>query len=237
MFTYKGKSSKDMYLRVLNEVVFTSPTRDVNVIQIPGRDGDIIMNNGRYESVIRTVPCRLETPEDINVEQVINDINNWLIDEENDHELSWENDPDFKYLARIDNGVISQRFLSRFGHATINFRLQPIKYLRDSLIEQAVPTGTNLVNPFNIDANPVIRIIGSGDITIIFDEKPLVLTDINEGCVIDSEKHMITSLDGRVMLFKSMRSPFPVLKPRNNQITFSRSDIQVFITPRWGTLV
>jgi len=36
------------------------------------------MDNGRYASVIRSVPCRLEAPAGMDVEQLINGINNWL---------------------------------------------------------------------------------------------------------------------------------------------------------------
>ena len=236
MFTYKGKSSKDMHLRVLNDVTFTSPTRDVNVIQVPGRDGDIVMDNGRYSSVTRTIPCRLEVPEGIHVEQLKSDINNWLIDDGRFHEFSWENDPNFKYLARVEGDVSSRRMLSRLGRTAIDFRMHPIKYLRSSLTEQAVPSGTNVQNQFNIDAKPIIRIVGGGDMTVNVGGRPLVLQGISGGCLIDSENQTITDLAGRVTLFERMRSPFPVLEPGNNSVTFT-GNIQVFVTPRLGALV
>ena len=237
MFTYKGKSSKDMHLRVLNDLIFASPRRDVNVIQVPGRDGDLVMDNGRYESVIRSVPCRLEVPNDVKVESVINDLNNWLINEGGFHEFSWENDPDFKYLARVENGIVSQRILSQFGNTTIDFKIHPIKYLKTGFEERPVVNNTTLTNPFGIAAKPIIRIVGSGDITINFGGRPLVLTGIGGGCIVDTEEQTITDLNGRVTLFKNMRSLFPELKPGNNQVTFSRNDIQVFVTPRLGALV
>jgi len=245
MFTYKGKSSKEMHLRVLNDISFSSPSRDVNMIQVPGRDGDLIMDNGRFESVIRSIPCRLAPPPGTDVEQLINEINNWLIDNGGFHEFKWNHDPEFKYLARVEGDVVSQRMLSRFGKSTIDFRLHPIKYLETSLEESiGVTNGTVVVNPFAIDAKPIIRIVGhipgreeDEDTIINIGGRPLRLRGITDGCIINSETQTITSLDGRVTLFSQMRSPFPVLKPGNNQVTFSASGIQVLITRRLGALV
>ena len=225
-----------MHLRVLNDVNFASPIRDVNVIQVPGRDGDLIMDNGRYHSVVRSIPCRLEAPSERNVEQVMNEINNWLIDDGRFHEFNWDNDSDFEYLARVEGDVVSRRMLSHLGQTVLKFRLHPIKYLRSSLIEQLTPTGTNIPNQFRISAKPIIRIVGDGDITINIGGRPLVLHGISGGCIINSESQTITDLQGRVTLFERMRSPFPDLQPGNNQVTFS-GNIQVFITPRLGALV
>ena len=237
MFTYKGIRSRDMHLRVLNDITFTSPTRDVKVMQIPGRDGDLIMDNGRFESVIRSVPCRLEAPTGTDVEELISQINNWLIDDAGFQTFTWDNDPDFRYLARVEGNVVSQRLLSHFGNATIRFRLHPIKYLESSMSEQQITSGTNIENPFTIEAKPIVRIVGNGDITVTIGGRSLMLRGVAGGCIVDSETQTIMSLDRRVTLFERMFSPFPVLRPGNNSITFSGSGVQVFITPRLGALV
>lgn len=236
MFTYKGIRSNDMHLRVLNEISFTSPKRDVNIVQVLGRDGDLIVDNGRYESVIRNVPCRLEAPNNMNVEQLINRINNWLIDDAGFHELEWNNDPDFKYIARIEGDIVSRRVLERFGKTIIKFRIHPIKYLKSSLEERQIVSGANIQNPYGI-AKPIIRIVGRGDITLNIGGRMLRLQEIADGCIINTETQTITDLQGRRTLFNHMRSPFPVLRPGNNAIVISGSGIQVFITPRLGALL
>jgi len=235
MFTYKGIKSTEMNIRIQNDITFTSPVRDVNIIQVPGRDGDLIMDNGRFETVRRSIPCRIETSEN-DIEQLISRINNWLIDDGSFHEFSWDNDRDFKYLARVDGAVTSGRMLSRLGHAVIDFNIHPIKYLRSSLVEERVMTNGVIQNPFSINAKPLIRITGGGNITINIGGRPLVLEGISGGCLIDSETQTITDLQGRVTLFERMRSPFPVLTPGNNTVTVP-SGIQVFVTPRLGALV
>lgn len=238
MFIYKGKNSNNMGLRVLNDLLFTSPERDVNLIQVPGRNGDLVVDNGRFNSVVRSIPCRLDAPNGVDIEQAINDINNWLVDDGGFHEFEWNNDPDFVYQAKVDGGVISSRLLSRLGQTEIDFRMHPIKYLKSSMTERPVSHGENIINRFAIDANPIIRIvrIGDGDITFNVGGRPVDLRQIADGCVLDSETQTITDITGRVTLFELMYSGFPILKPGNNTITFS-NNIQVFITPRLGALL
>lgn len=237
MFTYKGVRSKDVHLRVLNDVSFTSPTRDVTRMQIPGRDGDLIIDNGRYSSVVRSIPCRLEAPSGANVEQLMSRINHWLIDDGRFHPFKWENDPEFMYLARVEGDVVSRRMLSRYANTVIDFRMHPIKYLESSLAPRQIPSGWNVVNPFGLEAKPTLRIVGSGNILVTINGRELSLRNIEGGCLVDSETQTITSLDGEEMLFSQMLSPFPVLEPGDNQVTIFGSEVQLLMTPRLGALV
>lgn len=236
MFTYKGVSSKEMHLRVLNEVVFSSPERDVEVLEIPGRDGELILDKGRFKTVTRSVPCRLEPPADVDIEVLMSEIHSWLLTDSGFHRFTWERDPEFCYFARVEGDVVSQRMFERLGRSVLQFRLHPIKYLESSLQAREMVSGWNVHNPFDIDAKPVVRVIGNGTLTVMIDDRVLRLQDVQGGCVIDSERQLVTSLDGRTMRFRNLVSPFPVLKPGDNVVSFSEG-VEVFVTPRLGALV
>ena len=47
-FVYNGVSSLDMGLRIESKNVFSAPEYDVTFQSIPGRNGDLILPNGRY---------------------------------------------------------------------------------------------------------------------------------------------------------------------------------------------
>ena len=236
MFTYKGINAKTMHLRVLNDIAFESPRRDVELIQIPGRHGDLVMDKGRFESVLRSVPCRMEAPMGENVEGIMSRVNNWLIDDGRFHDFEWDNDPDFIYRAKIEGEVVTQRLLERYGKTEIGFRMHPIKYLRTSLVERQITSGTSMNHPFTVPAKPIIRIVGSGNLTLNIGGRVLDIRGIAGGCIVDSENQTITDLTGRVTLFDRMFSGFPVLVSGNNVVTFS-GNFQVFVTPRLGALV
>ena len=235
-FTYKGITSRDMHLRVENELELSSTERDIELIEIPGRDGDLVLDNGRFKSVVKTFPCILVPPPKKDVESLVHPIHQWLACDVGYHDLLLEDDREFVYQGIIDNPVTTNKILSHLGKTVISFRLHPIKYLKTSLIEEPLTNGMTLTNPFGIEAKPMIRMIGNGNMTLTIGGRELVLQGIAGGCLIDSDTHTIMSLDGRVTLFERMFSPFPILKPGNNVINFP-THIQVFITPRLGALV
>ena len=50
-FTYNGVNSLDMGLRIESKNVFSAPQYEKKFQPIPGRDGDLILPNGRYPNV------------------------------------------------------------------------------------------------------------------------------------------------------------------------------------------
>jgi len=240
MFSFKGITSQSMGLRVLNEINFNAPERDRNLIQIPGRDGNLIVDNGRFDDVLLTILCRLEVAGRQNVEQATSKINNWLSTDVGYHQFLWHNDPEFEYLARIESGTTTTRRLSQLANTMVNFSLHPIKYLRTSMIEREIDNGNILVNSLSMEAKPLIRILGNGPIRLTVGNQ---FVDINipndaKGCKIDTTNQMITILDGNQSLSRQMSGEFPKLISGNNPISWAgNSDFQVFITPRLGALV
>ena len=50
-FEYKGIRSSDMGLRIESKEVFSAPKYEVDFIEIPGRDGELISGSGRFPNV------------------------------------------------------------------------------------------------------------------------------------------------------------------------------------------
>lgn len=234
MFTYKGIRSSDMGLQINGNLEFNAPRRDVNLVSVAGRDGDLVMDNGRYESVLRTINCRLKTTNE-NVETAINRIHNWLSTDVGFHDFLWSGDPDFTYKAMVDNPSRTNRTLAKLARIALKFRLHPVKYLTSSLNEMAVTNGLNIENQLLLDAKPIIRVVGNGNVVINIGNQVLDLRDIFHSITIDSENMTVTGHDGNAE-FTKMYSTFPVLAQGNNIVSFS-GNFQVFITPRLGALI
>lgn len=234
MFTYKGIRSTDMGLQIDGNLEFSAPRRDVNLVSVAGRDGDLVMDNGRYESVLRTINCRLKTTNE-NVETLINRIHNWLSTDVGFHDFFWSGDPGFTFKAMVDSPSRAGRTLARLARVALKFRVHPIKYLTSSLNERAVTSGDNIANQFLLDAKPIIRVLGTGDIVINFGSQTLDLRDVFQEITIDCETMTVIGHDGNAE-FTKMYSTFPVLETGNNVVTFD-GNFQVFITPRLGALI
>jgi len=238
MFTYKGIRSDAMHLQIENNLRFTAPRRNVDLISVPGRDGELLLDQGRFEPVNQQIPCRMVLPTGQNVEQAASQLHNWLSTDVGYHNFTWSGDPDFVYKAMVNEGFNTQRVMEKYGRTVLKFRFHPIKYLASSLIERPVANNSVINNPYAVEAKPRLRIVGGGrEIRINVGGQEVVLTDIPEtGCIIDTETQMITNAAGTAPLFRNMRSAFPVLRSGDNRITFP-SNVQVHVISRLGALL
>ena len=238
VFTYKGKTSNEMYLKIENNLVFTAPQRDIEFVSVDGRDGDIAFDKQRYESIIRSIPCTLMPNDRLDIEQLIHDIHDWLSTDVRYHDFTWSGDPNFVYKAIVSEGYDIHRLLSRYGKTVLAFRFHPIKYLLSSLSERSVANNLTINNPYNIPAKPIIRLIGNGNMQIYIGGDLLDLRNVLNGITIDCETQTVTSANGQFTEFDKMFSyPFPSLNPGNNTITFSGNVQEMYITPRLGALI
>ena len=235
MFTFKGVTSLEMGLLVGNNFSYPSTSRDIEFIDIDGRDGSLAIDRGRYNDVIRALPVMLKTTEDA-LEEKITQITNWLLTDVNYHDFLWDEDLDFVYRAMCHQRYDIARLLKNFGRGIIYFRMHPIKYLNSALTEMPVINNQVVNNPFGVDAMPRLRVVGSGNIDINIGNQRLRLRSIAGGCIVDTLSQTITNLGGQATLFHSMYDPFPVLRPGNNNFTIS-SGAQVHVISRLGALV
>jgi len=239
MFSFNKIKASDMGLRVLNNITLDSPNRNKNLIQIPGRNGSLVTDNNRYDDILRSIPCRLETGTGQDVETMAAKISSWL-GVADYHEFLWHQDPDFIYSALVENGVATRRRLARLADILINFRIYPIKYLRSSMIERAVDNGRVLVNSLDLAANPLVRVVGTGLVILSIGTKTMEVNIPADagGCLIDSETFTIKSLANDIPLFSNASGVFPTLAVGNNLVSWeSANEIQVFVTPRLGALI
>lgn len=240
-----------MHLTIENRLNFISSERDVDFITIPGRDGELVVDNKRYNSIERAIPCILNLPKEMNVEHAISDISNWLNIDHRYHDFEWNGDPDFVYKAMFFQRFALNRMVRNHGRVVLNFKIHPIKYLKSGLVERSVSNGMNVYNPLSLPSKPIIKIVGQGDINLRINNQEVILRRIEMGgVIIDSENQMITTLDGNWSQAQQLHSyPFPVLETGANVITFEidledqffhniKSKIEsVSIMPKFGELI
>ena len=56
-FEFDGLKSSDYGVWISGEATFNVPERDVSVVEIPGRNGTLTLDNGRWKNVQLTYPC------------------------------------------------------------------------------------------------------------------------------------------------------------------------------------
>lgn len=235
MITFNGKSSEEFNLHLLRSVTFDSPSRNLESRKILGRDGEIMVGDGKLNNVKKSFPFVLKDDAQ-DVAQSISDISNWLKSDGLWHDLGFEGDAEYVYQAICLNEYNFERVVEYYGKGTIDFIVKPYKFLKAGLTERVL--GPNITNPLNRPSKPKLTIIGSGNITITIGDSTLTLKDVDGGVVMDSLYQTATTLDGLMLAWDKITSyPLPAIAPGKQIVTVTGDVIQIKIIPRWEAIV
>lgn len=105
--------------------IFDRPERDVSVVSVPGRNGDLIFDNGRYKNVDRIYQIQVVGVE--NVHGLIRD----LISTVGYQRLEDEYDPNVYMMARLKGKPVVKRFVGNAVLLTVTFDRMPQKWDKD----------------------------------------------------------------------------------------------------------
>ena len=56
-FTFDGTSSSQYAVYISGEGTFRGTARDVSIVDVPGRNGSLVLDNGRYQNIELTYPA------------------------------------------------------------------------------------------------------------------------------------------------------------------------------------
>lgn len=118
--------------------------------------------------------------------------------------------------------------------------VKPYKYLIDSPKKTMVKTGS-IINPTNYVSQPIIRIEGSGNITLTVGGRDFLMRGISDKITINSEIYSAYT-EGATGPLKSMNDKiftreFPLLTPGNNTVKAVGTVTKIEIEPRWRSIV
>ncbi|HEK9774905.1 TPA: phage tail protein, partial [Streptococcus equi subsp. equi] len=155
---FNGKKSDSFGLLLERERSIKSTSNDVDLIEVDGRDGVLLKDNGRLKAIEQDFPFSLVG--DVTVDQ--QKISEWLhVKGWHNLVLSWDND--YIYRASVVNLFEIDEILKQFGRLKINFLIHPIKYLKTGKQEMSLVNGGTLQNLGNVQSKPILKIRGSGN--------------------------------------------------------------------------
>lgn len=129
-FTYDGQNSADFGLYIAGDSVYDAPTRDMDMITIPGRNGQLSIDQGRFENITVTYPCFIwaDTQEEFRTK--VRAIRNWLCAKTSYFKLSDEYNPESYRLGIYKSGLeVEPIFYNRAGRFELSFDCKPQRFL------------------------------------------------------------------------------------------------------------
>lgn len=229
---YGGKSSKDFNIWISGSGTFDAPQRDVSRISVPGRNGDLVMDNGRFENVNMTYSAFI--PRDF--PENMAGFRSWAKSMTGYQRLEDTYHPDVFYQAiLIDSFDPETSPYNRAGTFDITFNRKPQRWLKSG--EDFLPTitaATTLMNPTYFSSKPLIRVRGTG--TFYIGSIPVTVvtnpTYIDIDCDLMNCYNGLTNLNNYVEL---QNNHFPELPSGSVGVTLG-TITSLQIKPRWWTL-
>lgn len=228
-----------MGLRIESKNVFSAPKYDVDFLEIPGRDGDLIAGNGRFPNVQVTYSVFLPAKTISELSRKITAVKAWLYSGLNSyHTLSDTYDTAFFRHAVYTGKLDIEDEMNRIGIFTVSFSCQPFRYAVDGQTEMAMPSGGIINNPYPFVSKPMLTFTGSGKGTLTIKSEDSnttwSFTDV-DGLTIDSEQMLCYS--GTESRNDTVSGDgFPLLYPGENAISYSGGITAVTVIPRWCCL-
>lgn len=236
-FVFNGEDSRDYHLYIENNVSFPSPEADVELVEVIGRDGELAIDHERYKGVEFSLPVIVRPPANVRLDQLATEISSWIKGDIGWKPLYLGERSEYEYVALAHSAFDIQRTIMNFGRTVIRFRLKPYKYRRRQSLSE-ITNGTTLVNYENTKAQPLIKIMGDGDINLLNNGKPwLSLRSVQGTISVDTELQTVYS--GDRMEYKKMLvgTGFPTLGKGRNEITWSGAVSKVEMLPRWRSIM
>ena len=230
MIWWHGKSSDDVGVIVERYPSVTIPTRKQEKISIPGRSGDLIIEQDAYENYTQRydIYVSAEQPRLTTVSHIVAE---WLMMKgyQRLEDSYWA---DTFRLACYKGGTSIENVLNRFGRATIEFDCKPQRYYKNGDLPLILENGQQLANPSPFTAKPLLHISGSGSGTVSDGTNTLTLTDCDD-ITVDCD---IMQIYQGTTNKNSVGSGSFLALDRESTIIWTGGITAVTLTPRWWTL-
>lgn len=232
-FTFDGINSlTDLGVYVQKKDVFSSASPDVTAQTVPGRSGDLLIDNGRWKNGKVSYTCAILSKD---FEAAARKIRAALASRGKTYrKLADTYDTGYFRLAAILSEIKITQNKFHDGIFTVEFNSKPFRYSEAGQTERALTNGGTVTNAEAFSSEPYFRIVGNGSIVLTVNGVQYPLSSVSGYIELDSEiqdVHKGTSNENAKANFLS----FPTLSPGSNVISWTGS-ASVYMIPRWRTL-
>lgn len=230
-FYLDGRSCADFNIICSNGGTYDAPERDVTIVEIPGRNGELTLDNGRWRNANVTFQCYVRK----GFAEMAPQIRAWLHGSPGYRRLEDDAHPYEYRMARFTNAVkFEPMYTDREAELEITFSCQPQRWLKSGEDPVELTAAGALINPTGFDALPIITVTGSGAATLTVGDYTVTISDIDGSITLDSS--IQRSYSGSTARDGAVTGIYPILSAGSNAISWTGSVTKVTIIPRWWTI-
>jgi phage-related protein len=224
MFEFKGIDATT-YGTVTKEPIRRKPEQETRITRVEGADISFREPLGYRPTVIETQIVLFDTTD-------LDDIYTWL---DGEGDLILEEHPERYIVAYCDMELQPERFSRGVANRVIDieFKLLSPYWYEDAETPLVLTAAGNVTNEGNVDSRPVLKVTGSGVVTVTVDGRSFTY-DFDTPFVIIDSLQQDAYHDG-VLKNRRMTGDFPILEPGLNAVSWTGTVTSIELTKvsRW----
>lgn len=232
---FDGRDTREFGIVIEKPPSYYYAERPFNHKQVSGKNGDVLLDPGRYENVKKVYKVACYDSERSFYESAVA-LSTWLHSTSSDYlRLEDSYEPGSYRLAVYEETNEIENILSQAGKCEITFNCKPQRFLLSGDDPIYVTfSGFTINNPTIYDSKPVIQVQGVGNISI--NGRTVTIIDNDNDLIIDCESGNAKDLSGANMNYFVYCDEFPILSPGMNIVTYDDTITSIKITPKWWIL-
>ena len=237
-FTYDGIDSLDYDLYITSGSVYDAPERVVDMIKVPGRNGNLAIDQGRFENIDVEYDVYTKDRSQTVFAQNIRDFRNELCSRHTYLELTDDFNANEFRLGIYKSGLELDSDIDRAGAIKLVFDCKPQRYLVSGQSTYTFIADGTITNPTLFASSPLIVVTGFGQLGIGSYTITIQGDDPTQEIHIDCEAMEAWTESGGVIspandLVQNAGDAFPTLDSGVNAINLDSTMSQITIIPRW----
>ena len=234
-FNTEGYSS-DFGVFISGDNVFNSPERDIETVSIEGRNGDLIIDKGRYKNIRLSYPCFMRGHILCDLGFRMDRFKSYMYSKKGYQKLkdSYDNFEHFR-LARFTDGLNFDVHFLKAAEFELSFDCKPQRFLVSGENKIEITGNDIIYNPTSFEALPIIKVYGNGKATLRVNDDVIKFNNIDEYVTLDSDTQNAfkdTANKNNTILAER----FPNFTSGRNSIIWEGNIEKLEIIPRWWEL-
>ena len=216
--------------------VADSPKRDVSFLSIPGRNGDLIVDNNRWKNVDITYSFAIATE----FADYFDAFKSALLSQSGYQRLEDSLYPDYFRMAIVKEPIQPKVMrYNRTGTFDVTFHCKPQRYLKSGEYAETITEPITLYGGGFV-AKPLITVYGSGAGSLTIGDTTVEVKNMTDQLILDCDLQTAyrqigdgapENMNGSIYAPK-----FPELGKCENPISWTGGITKVEIIPRWWTV-
>lgn len=235
---FNGQNLGDWGLHISGDKTFGAPERDVEEVEVPGRDGTLTYDKGRFKNYTLEYDAGIVSDSVTDFDAKIAKLRAYLCSNYGYKRLEDTYHPDEYRMAKFVGGLDPEVTQLMGGSFTLTFDCKPQRFLKSGEDTYGLSTSGSFYNFTDYAAKPLIRIYGSGEVEVgnykvTISNKPDTIDFID----VDSDLQDCFNDSLNCNEYVALESEeFPKLVTGNNNVTLGDGITKIVITPRWYTI-